>query len=100
MKKKTEWFLIFSETILTFKSKMAAQKWPLTPYLNNKQRYLSAAWAIKTYKVSFFTNSGFTDLIDMILIVFWVCLDFQFKMADQNGYKRHIQNQKKWHLLM
>ena len=29
-----ERFLLHSETILTFKSKMAAQKWPPTPYLN------------------------------------------------------------------
>ena len=29
-----EGFLMRSETILTFKSKMAAQKWPPTPYLN------------------------------------------------------------------
>ena len=27
-------FLMRSETILTFKSKMVAQKWPPTPYLN------------------------------------------------------------------
>ena len=27
-------FLMCSETILTFKSKMAAQQWPPTPYLN------------------------------------------------------------------
>ena len=29
-----EGFLMRSETILTFISKMAAQKWPPTPYLN------------------------------------------------------------------
>ena len=29
-----EWFLLRSETTLTFKSKMAAQKWLPTPYLN------------------------------------------------------------------
>ena len=29
-----ERFLLHSETILTFKSKMAAQKWLPTPYLN------------------------------------------------------------------
>ena len=29
-----ERFLLHSETILTFKSKMAAQKWPPTPCLN------------------------------------------------------------------
>ena len=29
-----EGFLMHSETTLTFKSKMAAQKWPPTPYLN------------------------------------------------------------------
>ena len=32
IKKVKEWFLIFSETILTFKSNMAAQKWPLMTY--------------------------------------------------------------------
>ena len=29
-----EGFLMHCETTFTFKSKMAAQKWPLTPYLN------------------------------------------------------------------
>ena len=29
-----EWFLLRSETILTFKSKMATQKWLPTPYLD------------------------------------------------------------------
>ena len=61
-----ERLLLRSETILTFKSKMTAQKWPpyaIFQYMNNDFSWTRRV--TKTYhKMSFPTNSWFADLIE------------------------------------
>ena len=44
--------------------------------------------------VIFFTNFGLTDLIEWYWLYFGSALTFKFKMAVQNGYQSHIENQK------
>ena len=61
---------------------MAAQKWPLTPYIE----YLNTDFSrdrctTKTYEVPFSTYSGFADLIEWYSLYFVSVLTFKFKMA-------------------
>ena len=83
IKNVTEWFLIFSKTILIFKSKMTAQKWPLIPYW--KTWKVKIRWDIEMNKVSFRDNPESTNLIEWYLLYFWIVLTIKFKMTPE-GY--------------
>ena len=96
--------------ILTFKTKMAAPKWPLTLYWETKtvvfQYFMNEigrrAWANEVY---FPPNSEVSNLIEWYLLYFRTVLTIKFKMIAQNwiiltfkiqdGLQRHIENQKK-----
>ena len=84
IKNVTEWFLIFSETILTFKLKSSAQKWPLIPYIYMKSKKSWIKWVTEMDKV-FPDNPDSTNLIELYLLYFWIVLTIKFMMTGQNG---------------
>ena len=70
----------------------------ISKYINSD--FSRARCVAKTYEVSFSTNPGFTDLIEWYSLYFGSVLTCKFKMVVQNGCRRHIENQKKWRLLI
>ena len=57
-----------------------------------KSHFSRARCVTNTYEVLFSTNSGFADLIEWYSLYFGSVLTFKFKIAAQNGYRRHIEN--------